>query len=202
MEGAGKFVLTEIRIYFEGDDSLKRGFHAFFAELVTMARDKRIKVYFIAAEGTPARDFAIAIRSHPNAWNILLLDTDGPDTGNLSASLCAEQGWEKPHEESIFWMVEMMEAWFHADKDALETFYGNGFKRNALKANPKVEQISKKDLKDGLSAATRNTTKGDYYDNKTRDGPELLARIDPRRVREAAPNCRRLFDVVLAKLSS
>jgi len=95
-------------------------------------------------------------------------------------------------------MVEMMESWFHADKDALESFYGPDFRRNALKPNPRVEEIPKKDLMDGLKAATRNTSKGPYH--RTGHAPKLLERIHPTLVRDAAPNCRKLFDAILAKL--
>lgn len=97
-------------------------------------------------------------------------------------------------------MVEMMESWFHADKEALEKFYGQRFRRGALKANPKVEEISKADLENGLHAATKDTGMGDYFDHKTSHGPKLLAEISPEKVRDAAPNCRRLFTAVLAKL--
>ena len=112
--------------------------------------------------------------------------------------------WDKSHAESIFWMVEMMESWFHADKDALERFYGSGpkFRRNALSANPNVEQISKKDLKNGLSEATKGTSKGDYYDHKTSHGPKLLELIKPELVRKAAPHCQKLFQAVLSKLTA
>jgi hypothetical protein len=95
----------------------------------------------------------------------------------------------------------MMEAWFHADSDALERFYGKDFKKKALKANPEVEKIPKKHLSDGLKAATKTTSKGNYYDHKTSHGAKLLALIDPARVRAAAPNCHRLFETVLTALS-
>ncbi len=94
----------------------------------------------------------------------------------------------------------MMEAWFHADKEALKEFYGPDFRKNALKPNPNVEKISKADLENGLRAATKNTGKGDYFDNKTSHGPKLLSKIDPGKVRKAAPNCDKLFTAVLLKL--
>ena len=194
-------MLHEIRIYCEGDRLLKPGFHAFFAALRKQARDKRCDFHLIAAKGTPCRDFGIAIKAHPDAWNILLKDSEGPDSGDLSASLCKQHEWSPSHADSIFWMVEMMESWFQADKEALKEFYSSGFRKNALKANPNVEQISKKDLKDGLSAATKGTPKGDYYDNKTSHGPKLLASIKPELVQEAAPHCREIFQAVLAKLA-
>jgi hypothetical protein len=195
-------MVTEIRIYYEGDRLLKPGFHSFFTTLRERAREKRCNFHLIAAKGAPGRDFRIAIRTHPHAWNILLKDSEGPDSGALSASFCEHNQWDKSHAESIFWMVEMMESWFHADKDALERFYSLGFRRNALKANPKVEQISKKDLKDGLSAATKGTLKGDYYDHKTSHGPALLASIKPELVQAAAPHCKKLFQDVLRRLNA
>ena len=195
-------MLTEIRIYYEGDALLKPGFHRFFSGLRQRAKDKRCGFRLIPSRGTQCcRDFAIAIRANPNAWCILLKDSEGPDSGNLSVSLCNQNGWNPSQADSIFWMVEMMESWFHADKDAIESFYGAGFNRNALKANPKVEQIPKKDLEDGLRAATKNTGKGDYFDNKTLHGQKLLELIDPSLVQRAAPNCRKLFRAVLARLA-
>jgi hypothetical protein len=194
-------MLTEIRIYYEGDGLLREGLSAFFSDIRTRAKEKGCNVRFIPANGTPQRDFGIAIKTNTTSWNILLLDSEGPDDGRLSASLCAKMGWDPSQIDSIFWMVEMMESWFHADKEALQSFYGSGFNRKALKANPEVEKIPKKDLKAGLKAATKGSSKGDYYDHKTSHGKELLGMIVPARVREAGPNCRRMFDVILAQLA-
>ncbi len=194
-------MFTEIRIYYEGDPLLKSGFRAFFSKLRDAAKERRCGFRLISAKGSPCRDFGIAIKSNPDAWNILLKDSEGPDSGRLSLSLCAEQNWDQSHAESVFWMVEMMEAWFHADKDAVERFYGDGFNKHALSANPKVEQIPKRDLEAGLREATRHTQKGSYDDHKASHGSKLLERIDPTRVRQAAPNCRKLFETVLARLA-
>ena len=144
--------MTEIRIYFEGDRSLRDGFRAFFREIADRARSRRCKFDLIATGATPKKDFAIALRTHKHAWNILLLDSDGPVN---------EQASVDPHKDSIFWMVEMMESWFHADKDALKKFYKQGFNANALPANPNVQQIRKQDLTDGLKAASKQTKKAD-----------------------------------------
>jgi hypothetical protein len=151
-------VFAEIRIYYEGDESLQSGFSAFFASLKRRAKDRAIGFRLIAAgAGSVAcRDFGIALRTHPNAWNILLKDSEGPYSIGLSTSLCEKHKWDKSHADSIFWMVEMMESWFHADKKALEEFYGKEkFHKNSLKGNPKVEEIPKADLEDGLRKATK-----------------------------------------------
>jgi hypothetical protein len=177
-------VVTEIRIYYEGHRLLKPGFSKFFEELRHRAGERRCKFELIpgGSGSTACRDFGIAIETHPHAWNILLIDSEGPLTRGLSASLCVERAWPKSSRDSIFWMVQMMESWFHADKEALERFYGPKFKKNALKPNLNVEE------------------KGDYFSNKTSHGPKLLAEISPMKVQKAAPNCGSLFAAVLAKL--
>jgi hypothetical protein len=194
---------NEIRIYFEGHRALRPGFLTFFSELRNRARGLRCPFEVVAAKSgdEACQAFGIALRSHPDAWNILLRDSEGPIRANSSGDICRAYGWQDAQAGSIFWMVEMMEAWFHADKDAIEDYYGaSGFVKGTLKANPNVEEISKRDLEDGLSRATRDTKKGDYFRNKTAHGPHLLARIKPALVVVAAPNCRRLFEVVSARL--
>jgi hypothetical protein len=177
---------AEIRIYFEGDKRLKPGFAAFFAELKKRATENRCRWELIATGGKPERDFAIALKKHPSAWNILLRDSEGPCKPDQS------------HADSIFWMVQMMEAWFHADKDALAGYYGAGFRKGALKANPNVEEIPKQDLEDGLKAATKGTQKGPYH--KVQHAPAILDHLNPALVRTAAPNCDKLFSAVLDSL--
>jgi hypothetical protein len=156
----------EIRIYFEGDKSLKAGFDAFFGEIRERAGAAQCKLWIVATGGTPERDFDIATRKHPAAWNILLRDSEGPWNRELSTALCAKHGWPRPQADSIFWMVEIMESWFHADKNALEDYYKSGFRKAALKANPNVEEISKRDVIEGLNAATKDTTEGKYHKTK------------------------------------
>ncbi len=196
-------MVTEIRIYFEGDKLLKPGFSEFFAELKKRARERRCEFHLIAAGGgsEACRFFGLALKNNVGAFNILLKDGEGPIGVNAAIGLCQEYGWDKFHVNSIFWMVEMMESWFHADKEALEGFYGQGFNKNALRPNPRVENIPKADVREGLRNATVKTRPGNYFDNKTTHGPKLLALIDPRRVRTASPNCEKLFAALLGRLS-
>jgi len=130
-----------------------------------------------------------------------LIDSECPLAPRAAAALCRKRKWDTSNAASIFWMVQMMESWFHADKNALKDFYGAGFNENALKSNPNVEDISKQDLKNGLSAATKDSRKGNYFDNKTQHGPKLLETIKPALVQQAAPNCKRLFTIIRQKLS-
>jgi hypothetical protein len=151
----------------------------------------------IQCYGQPDRDYAKALKTHPDAWNILLRDSEGPLSSEETVEICKRNGWDH---NSVFWMVQMMEAWFHADKNALERYYGDEFRREALRANPHVEQIPVEDLKQGLSAATKKTKKGDYLRNKAKHGSEILSRVEPSLVREHAPNCERFFAILLSRI--
>lgn len=182
-------MVTELRIYFEGDTRLRPGFHSFLKEIVEAARQKRCRLELVATDGTPVEDFRIALRSHPDAWNVLLLDSEG------SLSSCdRRKKFDREDDDRVFWMVELMESWFLADIPTLSAFYGNRFQEGALKGNPKVEEIPKADVRKRLNKAS-----GDTY-HKTNHAPKLLERIDPALVRKAAPNCERMFRTILAML--
>ena len=145
-------------------------------------------------------DFGTALKKHANAWNILLIDSEGPLVPKSSLSLCKTRKWNRSYAVSIFWMVELMQSWFLADRAELKEFYGDEFRESALTSNPHVETIAKQDVIDGLTKATKGSQKGDYFKNKTLHGPRLLEQIDPQKVSHAAPNCRKLFDTVRARL--
>jgi hypothetical protein len=189
-------MVAEIRIYFEGDRALKPGFHQFLGELRVLARAKRCQLSLIDTRATPLEDLQDGIRANPHAWSILLMDSDGP----VDRERLTRLGLSRPARDSVFWMVQVMESWFLADKDALARFYGPRFLPKALPQNPQVEKIPKADALRGLKDATRRSSKGPYH--KTQHAPALLALIDPARVRQAAPHCKRLFDGVTRRLNS
>ena len=183
--------MTEIRIYFEGDSALRPGLDALLGEIKSRARAKLVLFQLIACGGTPVSDFLTALKKHRESWNILLKDSEGPDEGQLKVPPGTDP-------KSVFWMVQLMEAWFLADPEALAEYYDQDFKAAALRANPKVEEISKDDVLACLKDATKGTQKGSYH--KTKHAPAILERISPDKVKKAAPNCQRLFREVLAKL--
>ena len=91
-------------------------------------------------------------------------------------------------------MVEVMEAWFLADREALAEFYNGGFVLNALPGSTiNIEIIRKQDIARGLAQATRNTaTKGEYH--KTKHGFDLLAGIDPTKVARSSIHAASFHD--------
>lgn len=196
-------MVSELRIYFEGDPQLRKGMSEFLGEIRGAARERRCGFRLIAGEATPVADFCTALADHQEAWNLLLVDSEGPDDGKLFEKLRQRRGWNPPAGSGelagrVFWMVQLMEAWFLADMEALNAFYGQGFRKNVLAGNPHVEEVPKADVLSSLKQATRDTGKGTYH--KTKHAPEILMGVDPNKVKAAAPNCKRLFDTVLERL--
>jgi hypothetical protein len=179
-------MVTELRIYFEGDARLRPGFRQFFSEIAEAASGKKCHFDLIATEGTPAQDFRDALKTHSDSWNVLLLDSEDPQEFQLR-----KKSLDGCDQDSIFWMVQIMESWFLADVDVLMAL----FKSSLTKGNPKVEEIPKDDVMGRLEKAAN----GEYH--KVKHGLKLLETIDPAKVRQAAPNCDRMFRLILARLS-
>jgi len=94
--------------------------------------------------------------------------------------------------------VQCMEAWFIADRGWLAEFYGQGFSLGALPARTDVESIPKADLFAALRQATRSTrTQGEY--GKGRHSFDILAGLDPEKVKAASPSAARLITPLLEK---
>ena len=106
-------------------------------------------------------------------------------------------GWIRPKtvtDEQCHLMVEVMESWFLADVEALETYYDQGFKRSMLPRNTNIESVSKQDVIRGLSRATRDTSKRKY--DKGKHSFEILADLNPTRVRQKSPYAERFLSTL------
>jgi len=205
-------VTREIRIYVEGggdeDEArsrLRAGFRGFLRDVWTEARRRGIRLNIIPC-GDGVRtvgSFHRALKWHPDAFNVLLVDAEGPVT---EASARHHLGTRNPRQwtdarvedDHCHLMVQMMEAWLVADPEKLAEYYGKGFHEKSLPDNPNVEQIDKKTLERSLALATRQTSKKRYH--KTRHAPDLLERIRPEVVRPKASFCDRLFKTLLAEI--
>jgi hypothetical protein len=195
----------EIRIYVEGGgdsaDSkaqIRTGFGVFFEELRCQARRQRIEWRIVACGSRQsAYDlFNLAQRTHPDAFNVLLVDSEGPVSSLPWQHLAARDHWQTDRtlDERYHLMVQVMEAWFIADIGNLSDFYGDGFNINSIPRRNNVEQIDKISLFNALVTATRCTQKGEYQ--KIRHGAKLLGLINPALVRQAAPHCDRFFQIL------
>jgi hypothetical protein len=121
------------------------------------------------------------------------------EKAGLTNRIAARDGWRRPHgaaDDQCHLMVQIMESWFLADKVGLASFYGQGFRENALPASQEVEQIPKADVLSGLAQATRDTRKGSY--SKGSHSFHILADVDLASVEDAAPHARHLLETLRA----
>jgi Domain of unknown function (DUF4276) len=175
--------------------AVREGFQRFLQDIVHAARSQKVRWQIVACGPRRAafENFLLALDTHPDAFNVLLVDSEGPVNHGPKEHLKSRDGWNLPDisAEHYHLMVQIMEAWLVADRDALSRFYGQRFNANAIPRNPNVEQIGKQDLESALREATRHTPKGEYH--KIHHGPKILSQLDVARVRRAATHCNRLF---------
>jgi hypothetical protein len=194
--------MTGIRIYVEGggrDNLSKRqirtGFDEFLRPVRDLARKRQIewKVIPCGPRNAAFENFKLALRTHPNAFNILLVDSESKVTQPRWEHLRQQDRWQAPDlpEEHCHFMVCTTEAWLVADAEALASYYGQGFRRNVLPAQPDIETVEKEALMSALNRATERTQKGRY--RKIEHCSDLLKRLDPARVRSRTYHCDLLF---------
>jgi uncharacterized protein DUF4276 len=100
-------------------------------------------------------DFNTALRTHPNAFNVLLVDSDGPVQNGILEHLLARGGWNLSGtvgEDQCHLMVQVVEAWVVADLAALQRFYGQRFNSNSIPKNPNIEELDRNTLYSSLKA--------------------------------------------------
>jgi len=189
-----------VYVYVEGGGSgantkaeFRIGFTQFLKELKEAA-DQRLRVVACGGRGDAYDAYRTAMQSSPQNFNVLLVDAEGPVSGESLNYLQAKEtswGLQGTDKDRCHLMVQMMEAWIIADIDALDAFFGQGFLRNSIPNSDNVESVEKNRLETCLANSTRNTQKGPY--RKIKHGTKLLACIDPQVVRKKAPHCKELF---------
>ncbi|TAE48609.1 MAG: DUF4276 family protein [Oscillatoriales cyanobacterium] len=199
-------MVKEVRIYIEGGGDgkntkqlLRQGFSSFFKELVQVAQSKKIKwqIILCGSRNHAFRNFKNALEDHPNAFVILLVDSEAPVKQSPWEHLKSRDNWDSPgvDDTHCYLMVQAMEAWLIADIDTLKRFYGQGFKENAIPKNRNVEMIEKDLLEPSMKAATRDTkSKGEYQ--KIQHASKLLELLDAEKVRKASLECDRIFRIL------
>lgn len=199
-----------VTVYLEGGGNrrelrtkCRRGFSDFFRKAGLAGRMP--KLVACGARRMAYDGFRAAFDRSGEIFVVLLVDSEEPVTENAGSwdHLSRRDNWGKPTraaDDNAHLMVQCMEAWFLADKDALVEYFGDGFNRKALPAQANVEDIPKTDIERGLKSATRQcTTKGRY--NKGRHSFALLAQISPEKVTTASPHAKRLIETLVDKTS-
>lgn len=202
-----------VKLYVEGGGdtaALKSTCREGFATFVTKAGLKnRPRIVACGSRRDAFESFCTAIANGEKA--ILLVDSEEvvnmqhqqgqPDAWQPWAHLKARagDGWDKPNnatETDCHLMTQIMESWFLADRDALKTFFGQGFKENALPAaNNAIEGIAKQNVYSSLTQSTSNCKTKTAY-GKGEHSFKLLTKIDPKKIAQASPWAKRFLDML------
>ncbi len=131
--------------------------------------------------------------------SLLLVDAERPfrQSGSWRHLQEAPDEWSRPDgatDDQCHLMVEIMESWFLADREALKEFYGQGYRGNALPQNPRIERIAKQDVLDKLDRAARDTSKRGYH--KGSQSFEILAKLDPEKVKKVSLHAKRFIEAL------
>ena len=141
--------------------------------------------------------FGAALRKrNADELALLLVDSEGPVTAGHSAwqHLRNRDNWDQPPDaanDSAYLMVQVMETWFLADRDALRRFFGPSLNENYFREWQNLETVPKDTVYNALERATRDCQK--QY-RKGRISFLLLCEISPERVAEFCPHARILLD--------
>lgn len=203
-------MVSEIRIYVEGGGdqrsgkaAVQEGFSKFLSPLKEMARERHIRWYVVACGSRQSTfdAFQVASQQHRDAFNVLLVDGEGPVTRSPWEHLHDRDHWsiQGIPDTHCHLMVQVMEAWIVADLEILRRFYGQEFNANPIPGQEDVELIAKADIEHALIQATRNTQKGEYH--KIRHGPKILALVDANKIRPRARHCDRMFTILSNKMA-
>src|SRR5262245_4655588 len=187
MEGGGDGANTKA--------ALRQGMDVFLSELKKAVRRRswRWKIVCCGGRNQTYRAFINALEVGEMSVVVLLVDAEGPVNGSARAHLTARDRWDLQDidDEVVHLMVQTMEAWIVADREALARYYGQGFRVNSLPSTPNLETASKRAITDALARSTRDTKKGAYH--KIHHVADLLKQVDPNIVRQRCPACARMF---------
>ena len=136
----------------------------------------------------------------PGTVPFLLVDSEGPVTPGHSTwrHLLDRDKWHRPEgvgDNQAFLMVQIMETWFLADREALRKYFGAKLKDKAFKIWPNLEDVPKHQVFEALKAATA-LCKKNY--SKGKISFDLLAQVDPFRVENACPHAKALLEKLRA----
>lgn len=192
--------MASVTIYVEGGGGERRGLQQLrlaFREFLNEFAGSMPKVVACGGRDSAHDDFTTAVRTASDSFIVLLVDAEATVRGHSARQhLLSRDGWDLAEypEDQIHMMVQAIEAWMIADRDALKRYFGDGFSENPLPDRRNPESIPKDDLKRALDRAGRDTKKQGYHE--INDGTRILAELDPAIVRSRCPWCKRLFLVL------
>lgn len=191
--------MVKVRIFIEGggdgkvlDGAFKYAWWKFFTaagldgKMPAIVRGEGRSETFRKFQNTPWK---------PRELRLLLVDSEGPVDANHTAwqhlKARPADNWDRPEwaaDDSAYLMVQFMETWFLADREALRRFFGQSFNANPFREWPSLEAVPKATVLSALERAT-----GGRY-RKGMISFQLLGMISPDKVAAACPHAKQLLD--------
>jgi len=197
---------VKIQIYVEGGGSKKkdlkircrRGFRKFLEKSGDFVNHMP-SIIACGDRGSAYTQFCNRLRSgNSEEFPILLVDSEGAVSAiNPWDYLFNRDKWKRPHnaqDEQAHLMVQCMEAWFLADIDTLENYFGCGFNRKNRSGLQNIEEVEKTDVFNRLKSIARQSGLGEY--RKGSHSFDILKQIDPAKVCKASQHAKRLIDTL------
>ncbi len=163
---------------------LRLGFKELIGEYSARTRQSlRPRIACWGGRDRTFKKFKGACTDNPETIHLLLVDSEGPVNTSPIQHLITRDRWDFTgiDHDMIHLMVQTMEAWFMADKEAIKNYYGNRLNERALPNRRNVEDIPKDDLKPSLARSGSATRKGGY--REIRDGSGILYYLDREKVK-------------------
>ena len=191
--------MVRVRIFIEGggiasDEVFTEGWRKFFVAAGLLGKMPRV----VRGEGREQTfdKFRTALqRRRPNELPILLVDSEGPVVPGRSAweHLHNQDNWNQlpgAADDSAYLMVQVMETWFLADREALRRFFGPSLNENHFSQWPDLEAVPKDTVLNAMEMSTANCQRP--Y-SKGRVSFQLLGQINPQIVANACPHANQLL---------
>ena len=196
-----------VKLYVEGGargssferDHCRDAFRKFFSSDPRL-KDKLPRTVSCGGRKAAYDAFVTAVRNQkPGIVPILLVDSEIGVARNHTVwrHLQSRPGdnWEKPQgvsDDQAFLMVQVMETWFIADREAMQGFFGAHFRNAAIPMWPNLEEVPKHTVYDSLEKATADCGPRKYA--KGRLSFDLLATVSRAKVEAASPHAKELLE--------
>jgi len=194
---------VKIKLYIEGggdskvqDVRFREGWSTFFEN--AGLQGKMPATFRGGGRDQTFKAFCTAVRTRKeNELPLLLVDSEEPigEAQSEWQHLQNRDCWEQPQgagDDDAYLMIQCMESWFVADRAALQRFFHNCWRDNALPQWANPESVPKQGLLQALENATADCGRRKY--SKGEAGFKLLKEIDPELVEEKCPGAKRLLD--------
>ncbi len=196
LEGGGETAL--------GRATLRKGMNAFLSSLRDGRGVRKLHWNIIPCGSRNATfdAFMNGVKRAPDIFHVLLVDSEGPVNSDPITHLQHRDGWafSGVDSDAVHLMVQTMETWVVGDEDALASVYGKNFASKSLPKARDLETVDKAIVAAALDAATKPTSRGRYH--KINHVQDVLAALDPAKVRERCKHCERLFAVILHRIGT